>query len=138
MVIAVIALLMAVLLPMMGRVRKQAKSVVCQSNLRQWGIAFSAHVGDHDGRMPGHVWGTPGSASWLQWILPRETYTTHYEDILLCPMARDPHTSRLSELAWWTDELSERRIVGSYGYNIWLTDQSYRPDRRTRWNSGGL
>ena len=40
--IAVIAVLMAVLLPVLGRVRKQAKSVVCQSNLRQWGIAFSA------------------------------------------------------------------------------------------------
>ena len=52
-VIAVIALLMAVLLPVLGRVRKQAKSIVCQSNLRQWGIGFSAYVGDHDGKMPG-------------------------------------------------------------------------------------
>ncbi|MCH7916490.1 MAG: type II secretion system protein [Planctomycetes bacterium] len=38
-VIAVIALLMAVLLPVLGRVRRQAQAVVCQAKLRHWGIA---------------------------------------------------------------------------------------------------
>lgn len=33
-VIAVIALLMTILLRAMGRVRKQAKAVICQSNLK--------------------------------------------------------------------------------------------------------
>ncbi|MBN2131899.1 MAG: prepilin-type N-terminal cleavage/methylation domain-containing protein, partial [Sedimentisphaerales bacterium] len=37
-VIAVIALLMAILLPALGRVRKQAKALACRSKLRQWGI----------------------------------------------------------------------------------------------------
>ena len=51
-VIAVIALLMAVLLPALRRVRNQAKSVICQSNLRQWGMVSTMYVGDNDGRMP--------------------------------------------------------------------------------------
>ncbi|MHC4426466.1 MAG: type II secretion system protein [Planctomycetota bacterium] len=34
-VIAIIALLMAILMPALQRVRKQAKAVVCQSNLHQ-------------------------------------------------------------------------------------------------------
>lgn len=35
-VIAIIALLMAILMPALQRVREQARTVACQSNLRQW------------------------------------------------------------------------------------------------------
>jgi prepilin-type N-terminal cleavage/methylation domain-containing protein len=34
-VIAIIAVLMAILMPTLQRVRRQARSVVCQSNLKQ-------------------------------------------------------------------------------------------------------
>ena len=133
-VIAVIAVLMAVLLPVLGRVRKQAKSVVCQSNLRQWGIAFSAYVGDHDGRMPGGTGWRTRTTYWPPWFFPLQTYTTHYEDILLCPTATTPrYSSRTSVWAWspLPDDSSRdthMRIVGSYGYNSyngWLAVQSY-------------
>jgi len=40
-VISIIALLMAILLPALGKARRQAKNVVCQMNLKQWGIAFA-------------------------------------------------------------------------------------------------
>jgi prepilin-type N-terminal cleavage/methylation domain-containing protein len=36
-VIAVIVLLLAILLPALRRVRNQARAVVCQTNLKQWG-----------------------------------------------------------------------------------------------------
>jgi prepilin-type N-terminal cleavage/methylation domain-containing protein len=36
-VISIIALLLAILMPALSKVKKQAKSVVCQSILRQWG-----------------------------------------------------------------------------------------------------
>ena len=51
-VIAVIALLMAVLLPSLGRVRRQTQAVVCQSNLRQWGALWAIYVSENDGRLP--------------------------------------------------------------------------------------
>ena len=51
-VIAIIALLMAVLLPALERVRRQARSVACQSNLKQWGAIFAMYLGDSDGMMP--------------------------------------------------------------------------------------
>jgi len=38
-VIAIIALLMAVLMPALQRVRTQAKAVACQSSLHQWAIS---------------------------------------------------------------------------------------------------
>ncbi|MFC1634905.1 prepilin-type N-terminal cleavage/methylation domain-containing protein [Planctomycetota bacterium] len=36
-VIAIIALLLAILMPALQRVKKQAKAVLCLSNLKQWG-----------------------------------------------------------------------------------------------------
>ena len=40
-VIAIIALLMAILMPALQRIKKQAKVVICQSNLKQWGTIFA-------------------------------------------------------------------------------------------------
>ena len=49
-VISIIALLMAILLPTLQRVKRQAKAVVCQSNLHQWGLCFEMYTDDNDGR----------------------------------------------------------------------------------------
>ncbi len=51
-VIAIVALLMAILLPALGRVRRQAKAVVCQSKLKQRGIIWAAYCADNDGYFP--------------------------------------------------------------------------------------
>ena len=48
-VIAIIALLMAILMPALQRVRKQARAVVCESNLKQWGVVFLMYTDDHNG-----------------------------------------------------------------------------------------
>ncbi len=49
-VIAVIALLMAILIPALNQAREQAKAVICQSNLHQWGDIFLMYTDDNDGR----------------------------------------------------------------------------------------
>ncbi len=48
-VIAIIALLMAILMPALQRVREQARTVACQSNLRQWALYFSLYTDDNNG-----------------------------------------------------------------------------------------
>ena len=54
-VIAIIALLVAILMPALQKVRKQSKSVVCLSNLRQWGLVLNFYADDHNGYfMAGH------------------------------------------------------------------------------------
>ena len=51
-VIAVIALLMAILIPALHRARRQARMVVCQSNLRQWAMTLAAYTQVYEGRFP--------------------------------------------------------------------------------------
>jgi len=64
-VIAVIALLMAVLLPALGRARESAKRAVCSSQVRQVGIAIMAYASDSTNRMPTYNSNTSNSNPYL-------------------------------------------------------------------------
>jgi prepilin-type N-terminal cleavage/methylation domain-containing protein/prepilin-type processing-associated H-X9-DG protein len=49
-VIAIIALLLGILIPSLKRARNSARAVVCQSNLKQWGILLSTYIDDRHGQ----------------------------------------------------------------------------------------
>ena len=51
-VIAIIALLLAILMPALQRVKKQARTIVCRSNLNQYGLAARLYIDDNDGSLP--------------------------------------------------------------------------------------
>ncbi|MHC4488349.1 MAG: type II secretion system protein [Planctomycetota bacterium] len=80
-VIAIIALLMAILMPALQRVRKQAKTVMCQSNLKQWGTIFAMYTDENNGFFPNRK---SGSGRWINVL-----YDYYYRDdkIRCCPMA---------------------------------------------------
>src|SRR5438132_6623516 len=54
-VIAIIAILAALLLPALVKVRDRAKRIQCVSQLRQAGLAFHSFAHDHNGRFPMQV-----------------------------------------------------------------------------------
>jgi len=56
-VISVIALLMAILLPILGKAREQARRTACMSNQRQIGIALVVYADDYDGKFPSNSTG---------------------------------------------------------------------------------
>jgi len=80
-VIAIIALLMAILMPALQRVRKQAKAVICQSNLKQWGTIFAMYTDDNNGFFPRRT------QSGGRWINVLYDYYYREEKIRVCPMA---------------------------------------------------
>ncbi len=97
-VIAIIALLMAVLLPVLGRVRRAARMIGCQANLRQWGTTFALYTQDSGGRLPSDFGG--GTGMWfVRGISPTVSDpNTHRSslhgfgtrDIACCPEATKP------------------------------------------------
>ncbi len=51
-VVAIIAVLVALLLPAVNKARNVAKSAVCMNNLHQLGLAFHQYAGDHNDFLP--------------------------------------------------------------------------------------
>jgi prepilin-type N-terminal cleavage/methylation domain-containing protein len=97
-VIAIIALLMSILLPALGRVRRQAKDVICETNLHQWGAVFAMYADDWDGNFM-RGW-TPDDTTnkdyWMQALRP------YYKDhgLRVCAMATK-HSSDTADLGPW-------------------------------------
>lgn len=51
-VVAIVGVLVAITVPVVGRMRAAAKSASCQANLRQMGVAFGTYVADNRGFFP--------------------------------------------------------------------------------------
>lgn len=74
-VISIIALLLAVLLPALRKAKDTAKTVVCQSNMKQWGVVANAFAAenkdkmmDPKGNMGGDILGM--GQYWIQALRP--------------------------------------------------------------------
>ncbi len=51
-VISIIALLVAILMPALGKAKMMAQNAVCQSNMKTYGLAGSMYLFDNDGAFP--------------------------------------------------------------------------------------
>ena len=80
-VISIIALLMSILMPALQRVRKQARAVACQSNLKQMGLTFSMYTEDNNG----YFHEEEGGESTHSWVPSMRPYYSHEPKIRACP-----------------------------------------------------
>lgn len=134
-VIAIVALLMAILLPTLQRVRRQAKAVVCQSNLRQWGTTWATFTVDNDGRFPGWDRDSTSSDGPVGWWWGPYWNRGQYRDtegIRYCPMATKPANTSGQGPRWraggtflaWGSALDPDgqpwEAHGSYGTSPWV------------------
>ncbi|RYG65628.1 DUF1559 domain-containing protein, partial [bacterium] len=69
-VIAIIAILAAILFPVFGRARENARRSSCQSNLKQIGLGIMQYTQDYDERYPVRAWPTDETMSWRRVTQP--------------------------------------------------------------------
>ncbi|NLX07949.1 MAG: prepilin-type N-terminal cleavage/methylation domain-containing protein [Phycisphaerae bacterium] len=65
-VVAIIAVLVAMLLPALSQARESARLIQCDSRLRQLGVAVRAYLNDSADIFPAG-WDPPGSGYWCIW-----------------------------------------------------------------------
>ncbi|MCH8218738.1 MAG: prepilin-type N-terminal cleavage/methylation domain-containing protein [Planctomycetes bacterium] len=167
-VISVIALLIAIAMPALAKVRSQARGLVCQSSLRQWGMTFNLYTTENEDSLPGGfmsiLWllrgGRPSS------IDPNaEGRRYHHFDtqgIAYCPSAKKPgefgsflaststmsHDGSISTVQIsgsfgrtfnaWTITDPMPEFRGSYGYNDWLSRGFKESSRPNPWAKTSL
>ena len=108
-VIAIIAILAAMLLPVLARAKEKARSAQCACNLRQWGLAYRLYADDHDDFLPRRGQGVQqlaqvsrpedwfnalpvyfGLLSFQQMVTNNVTPAAHSQSVFICPSADDP------------------------------------------------
>jgi len=93
-VVAIIAVLMAILLPSLNSARENAKNVLCSNNLRQIGMLTEIYVAENNRIYPAHYAMDPAGSgfnvSWVYKIYNPTDITTAQsgrKTIFLCPVA---------------------------------------------------
>ncbi len=135
-VIAIIGILAAILIPVVGQVRKSARSANCQSNLRQIGVAIHSYTADNDDRMPGPSYVLVGAT--LNHHLPAQLarYMGINEsgdddmrhDIFICPgYASVVDVASLENPRSYRTNDSQRVATGAYGATslLWPLGRAY-------------
>jgi prepilin-type N-terminal cleavage/methylation domain-containing protein/prepilin-type processing-associated H-X9-DG protein len=133
-VIAILAILAALLLPALNRVKAIAQRADCVSNLRQIGIATQLYWDDSNGRCFSYIFGSTNSGEilWFGWLdigqpegerpfdlsLGALHPYVNGSDVRLCP-------ALYRSLAKF--KLKGDNVVFSYGYNSYLSAGFGRP-----------
>lgn len=149
-VIAIIAILMALLFPVLGGARERAQLSQCLSNMRQWGSGMHLYLSEHDGIFPEEgidsgVVDAEKAVAWYNALGPYVGATTNFlgalcasgkapqpkpgvnKSLFTCP-AHKPDSTTLT--------LNQYTPVFSYAYNLWIDHSP--SSRRTDHTSGNF
>jgi prepilin-type N-terminal cleavage/methylation domain-containing protein/prepilin-type processing-associated H-X9-DG protein len=124
-VIGIIAVLLSILLPALGRVREKGNQLKCLSNIRQLGIATLMYCNDNRGLLPGGaVGGNPKPWDWVYW---KSGLAAPYDDPANCPLARyySGGSRPVAEiLVCPSDNVETRSYKFSFSINAFICDDS--------------
>jgi prepilin-type N-terminal cleavage/methylation domain-containing protein len=123
-VIAIIAILAALLLPVLSSARERAKEIQCKSNVRQLTLASWIYATD-SGSHAAYNAPTDPDGLWMAM-----GYYGNQKRIMFCPLTRDPSVRPAywgaADRTWvWGGQQGSNTNVyfGSYGLNGWLYDR---------------
>ena len=122
-VISIIAVLMSIMMPALGKAREQARTSMCRNNLRQLHLAATLWSGDNDGWSIGARWDQPPGNSNRTSLFPYTSSKVEdgkgYGKLYVCPSARAEHMiyalsgkSGSNEESW-----QDRHTKCTYGSN---------------------
>jgi hypothetical protein len=137
-VIAIIAILAALLLPALAKVKEQGKSAKCMSNLRQIGIGLTMYADDNEDLLYNLNGDIPNNGQWTAnprssvmlapddglayWGIAYFHYMGEAKELFRCPSAKIVDEWRETGLRY----PSEFWLNSTYGVHQWLT-KPYEP-----------
>jgi len=125
---AVISLLVSIMLPVLGRVRRHAADMVCRANLRQCGIRVQAVLDEHQGRFSARR-----SSSFCALYSVSHYYPAADQDFLCPATSVKKGSSAASRGIWgstygaWYCRVHPNSPAGSYGLNGWCLEAGHGP-----------
>lgn len=140
-VVAIIAILLAVMMPALRAAREQARAVVCASNLRQLGIALHAYANDCRGFVIPAAYSdsgtTRGGPPIYWWGTNDETHVDHRRGFLwpyLHAELRSDGVFECPSQPWgsYQPQGAAGSVTSTYGYNGYYLCPPHTPGWRFR------
>ncbi|MCG8406327.1 MAG: prepilin-type N-terminal cleavage/methylation domain-containing protein [Phycisphaerales bacterium] len=135
-VVAVVALLLAILLPSLGAARREGMAAACGARLRELGHAMQLYANDYDGRtVPLAYWSfeTIGTGPVVYWWGTNETKKIDHEKGFIWPYLQTPPGNgsvfECPEQPWgsYRPQGAAKSVTSTYGYNGYYLSPKHTP-----------
>jgi hypothetical protein len=120
---------MSILLPALGKVKAQAKDVLCKNNLHQWGLIWRIFTDENDGFFPNR-----DDTRHYPATLANYNDSLYDRGIFVCPVAtktkeegvRNPYRAFTFGVFQYDGVGYDEPFIGSYSMNTWLAKSGGR------------